>query len=113
MLSFKYEEETKRWIANYKVETFDLQGDWNLQLIQNYKENEKEELLENEVKVPLIRINNEMPTIDKEMPKLHNRRGEGERNRTKTRRFYTCKSEGGRRGIGCERSSCYIKRKRK
>ncbi|WP_411501213.1 transglycosylase [Bacillus thuringiensis] len=71
MLSFKYEEETKRWIANYKVEIFDLQGDWNLQLIQNYKENEKEELLENEVKVPLIRINNEMPTIDKEMPKLH------------------------------------------
>ncbi|UYW67660.1 transglycosylase [Bacillus cereus] len=71
MLSFKYEEEAKRWIANYKVETFDLQGDWNLQLIQNYKENEKEELLENEVKVPLIRINNEMPTIDKEMPKLH------------------------------------------
>ncbi|MFV1018134.1 transglycosylase [Bacillus tropicus] len=70
MLSFKYEEETKRWIANYKVETFDLQGDWNLQLIQNYKENEKEELLENEVKVPFIRINNEMPTIDKEMPKL-------------------------------------------
>ena len=71
MLSFKYEEETKRWIANYKVETFDLQGNWNLQLIQNYKENEKEELLENEVKVPLIRINNETPTIDKEMPKLH------------------------------------------
>ncbi|MCU5221301.1 Ig-like domain-containing protein [Bacillus tropicus] len=71
MLSFKYEEETKRWIANYKVETFDLQGDWNLQLIQSLKENEKEELLENEVKVPLIRINNETPTIDKEMPKLH------------------------------------------
>ncbi|OOZ76297.1 transglycosylase [Bacillus cereus] len=71
MLSFKYEEETKRWIANYKVETFDLQGDWDLQLIQNYKENEKEELLENEVKVPFIRINNETPTIDKEMPKLH------------------------------------------
>ncbi|PEY21507.1 transglycosylase [Bacillus anthracis] len=71
MLSFKYEEETKRWIANYKVETFDLQGDWNLQLIQNYKENEKEELLENEMKVPFIRINNETPTIDKEMPKLH------------------------------------------
>ncbi|MED0874141.1 transglycosylase [Bacillus mobilis] len=71
MLSFKYEEETQRWIANYKVETFDLQGDWNLQLIQSYKENEKEELLENEVKVPLIRINNETPTIDKELPKLH------------------------------------------
>ncbi|MEF7557998.1 transglycosylase [Bacillus thuringiensis] len=71
MLSFKYEEETKRWIANYKVETFDLQGDWNLQLIQSLKENEKEELLENEVKVPLIRINNEVPTIDKELPKLH------------------------------------------
>ncbi|MDA1756357.1 transglycosylase [Bacillus cereus] len=71
MLSFKYEEETKRWIANYKVETFDLQGNWNLQLIQNYKENEKEELLENEVKVPFIRINNEMPTMDKDMPKLH------------------------------------------
>lgn len=71
MLSFKYEEETKRWIANYKVETFDLQGDWNLQLIQSLKENEKEELLENEVKVPLIRINNEVPTLDKELPKLH------------------------------------------
>ncbi|WP_263704242.1 transglycosylase [Bacillus thuringiensis] len=71
VLSFKYEEETKRWIANYKVETFDLQGDWNLQLVQSYKENEKEALVENEVKVPLIRINNEMPTIDKEMPKLH------------------------------------------
>ncbi|MGN5648444.1 transglycosylase [Bacillus sp. Brlt_9] len=70
MLSFKYEEETKRWIANYKVETFDLQGDWNLQLIQSYKENEKEELTENEVKVPLIHINNETPTIDKELPKL-------------------------------------------
>lgn len=71
MLSFKYDEETKRWIANYKVETFDLQGDWNLQLVQSYKENEKEELVENEVKVPLIRINNEMPTLDKELPKLH------------------------------------------
>ncbi|MGG0303879.1 transglycosylase [Bacillus albus] len=71
MLSFKYEEETKRWIANYKVETFDLQGDWNLQLVQSYKENEKEELVENEVKVPLIRINNEVPTLDKELPKLH------------------------------------------
>ncbi|PEJ50563.1 transglycosylase [Bacillus wiedmannii] len=71
MISFKYEEETKRWIANYKVETFDLQGDWNLQLIQSSKETEKEELIENEVKVPFIRINNDTPTIDKELPKLH------------------------------------------
>ncbi|MFP3377836.1 transglycosylase [Bacillus sp. SIMBA_069] len=71
MLSFKYEEETKRWIANYRIETFDLQGDWNLQLIQSSKETEKEELIENEVKVPFIRINNETPTIDKELPKLH------------------------------------------
>ncbi|MGN4446298.1 transglycosylase [Bacillus cereus group sp. MYBK79-1] len=71
MISFNYEEETKRWIANYKVGIFDLQGDWNLQLVQSYKENEKEELLENEVKVPLIRINNETPTIDTELPKLH------------------------------------------
>jgi len=71
MISFDYEEETKRWVANYKVGIFDLQGDWNLQLVQSYKENEKEELLENEVKVPLIRINNETPTIDKELPKLH------------------------------------------
>lgn len=71
MLSFKYEEETKRWIANYKVEIFDLQGDWNLQLIQSSKETEKEELIENEVKVPFIRINNDTPTIDKELPKLH------------------------------------------
>jgi len=71
IISFDYEEETKRWIANYKVGTFDLQGDWNLQLVQSYKENEKEELVENEVKVPLIRINNETPTIDKELPKLH------------------------------------------
>ncbi|WP_242267428.1 transglycosylase [Bacillus cereus group sp. BfR-BA-01352] len=71
MIPFEYEEETKRWIANYKIGIFDLQGDWNLQLIQSFKENEKEELIENEVKVPLIRINNETPTIDKEMPKLH------------------------------------------
>ncbi|HDR4419380.1 TPA: transglycosylase [Bacillus cereus] len=71
MISFNYEEETKRWIANYKVGIFDLQGDWHLQLVQSYKENEKEELLENEVKVPLIRINNETPTIDKELPKSH------------------------------------------
>ncbi|HFK1764093.1 transglycosylase [Bacillus wiedmannii] len=71
ILSFKYEEETKRWIAKYKVEIFDLQGDWNLQLVQSYKESEKEELVENEVKVPLIHINNEMPTLDKELPKLH------------------------------------------
>ncbi len=71
MIPYDYEEETKRWIANYKVGIFDLQGDWNLQLIQSFKENEKEELIENEVKVPLIRINNETPTIDKEMPKLH------------------------------------------
>lgn len=71
MIPFDYEEETKRWIANYKVGIFDLQGDWNLQLIQSFKENEKEELIENEVKVPLIRINNKTPTIDKEMPKLH------------------------------------------
>ncbi|MDP7991222.1 transglycosylase [Bacillus sp. MHSD_36] len=71
IISFDYEEETKRWIANYKVGTFDLQGDWNLQLVQSYKENEKEELVENEVKVPLIHINNETPTIDKELPKLH------------------------------------------
>lgn len=71
MLSFEYDEETKRWIANYKVESFDLQGDWNLHLVQSYKENEKEELIENEVKVPLVRIGNETPTIDKELPKLH------------------------------------------
>ncbi|GAB6614802.1 hypothetical protein bcgnr5406_28970 [Bacillus cereus] len=71
MISFNYEEETKRWVANYKVGIFDLQGDWNLQLVQSYKENEKEEILENEVKVPLIRINNETPTIDKELPKLY------------------------------------------
>ncbi len=71
MLSFEYEEETNRWIANYKIGSFDLQGDWNLQLVQRYKENEKEELLENEVKVPLVRIKNETPTIDKELPKLH------------------------------------------
>ncbi|MDR4985295.1 transglycosylase [Bacillus cereus] len=71
MLSFEYEEETKRWIANYKAGIFDLQGDWNLQLIQSYKENEKEELIENEVKVPLIRIKNETPTIDTELPTLH------------------------------------------
>ncbi|MBG0965900.1 transglycosylase [Bacillus sp. SRB1LM] len=71
MIPFEYEEETKRWIANYKIGIFDLQGDWNLQLIQSFKENEKEELVENEVKVPLIRINNETPIIDKEMPKLH------------------------------------------
>ena len=71
MIPFDYEEETKRWIANYKVGIFDLQGDWKLQLIQSFKENEKEELIENEVKVPLIRIKKETPTMDKGMPKLH------------------------------------------
>ncbi|MDH4420973.1 MULTISPECIES: transglycosylase [Bacillus] len=71
MLSFEYEEETKRWIANYKIGIFDLQGDWHLQLVQSYKENEKEELIENEVNVPLIRIKNETPTIDTELPTLH------------------------------------------
>ncbi|MFE5390664.1 transglycosylase [Bacillus thuringiensis] len=70
MLSFEYDEETKSWVANYKAGDFDLQGDWNLQLVQSYKENEKEELVKNEVKVPLIRIKNETPTIDKELPKL-------------------------------------------
>ncbi|WP_410491549.1 transglycosylase [Bacillus thuringiensis] len=70
ILSFEYDEETKSWVANYKAGDFDLQGDWNLQLVQSYKENEKEELIKNEVKVPLIRIKNETPTIDKEVPKL-------------------------------------------
>ena len=70
MLSFEYDEETKSWVANYKAGNFDLQGDWNLQLVQSYKENEKEEIVKNEVKVPLIRIKNETPTIDKELPKL-------------------------------------------
>ena len=70
MLFFEYDEETKSWVANYKAGDFDLQGDWNLQLVQSYKENEKEELIKNEVKVPLIRIKNETPTIDKELPKL-------------------------------------------
>ncbi|MDR2993581.1 MAG: transglycosylase [Bacillus cereus] len=70
MLSFEYDEETKSWVANYKAGDFDLQGDWNLQLVQSYKENEKEELIKNEVKVPLIRIKNETPTIDKELPKI-------------------------------------------
>ncbi|HDR4456684.1 transglycosylase [Bacillus thuringiensis] len=70
MLSFEYDEETKRWVANYKAGDFDLQGDWNLQLVQSYKENEKEDLIKNELKVPLIRIKNETPTIDKELPKL-------------------------------------------
>ncbi|OBW53184.1 transglycosylase [Bacillus cereus] len=70
ILSFEYDEETKSWVANYKAGDFDLQGDWNLQLVQSYKENEKEEIVKNEVKVPLIRIKNETPTIDKELPKL-------------------------------------------
>ncbi|PFT69493.1 transglycosylase [Bacillus cereus] len=70
ILSFEYDEETKSWVANYKAGNFDLQGDWNFQLVQSYKENEKEEIVKNEVKVPLIRIKNETPTIDKELPKL-------------------------------------------
>ncbi|HFK1784831.1 TPA: transglycosylase [Bacillus cereus] len=70
ILSFEYDEETKSWVANYKAGNFDLQGDWNLQLVQSYKENEKEEIVKNEVKVPLIRIKNETPIIDKELPKL-------------------------------------------
>ncbi|MED1269954.1 transglycosylase [Bacillus mycoides] len=70
IISFEYEEETKRWIANYKAGIYDLQGDWNLRLVESYKEDEKEEVIENELNVPLIRINNEAPTIDKELPKL-------------------------------------------
>ncbi|ARO64105.1 Uncharacterized protein B5E39_1659 [Bacillus cereus] len=70
ILSFEYDEETKSWVLTSKAEDFDLQGDWNLQLVQSYKENEKEEIVKNEVKVPLIRIKNETPTIDKELPKL-------------------------------------------
>ncbi|RWS43026.1 transglycosylase [Bacillus mycoides] len=70
VIPFEYEEETKRWVANYKVGIYDLQGDWNLQLVESYKEDEKEEVIENELNVPLIRINNETPTIDKEWPKL-------------------------------------------
>ena len=42
---FEYDEETKSWVANYKAGDFDLQGDWNLQLFQSYKENEKEDLI--------------------------------------------------------------------
>ncbi|MED1509810.1 transglycosylase [Bacillus proteolyticus] len=64
VISFEYEEETKRWVANYEVGIYDLQGDWNLQLVESYTEDE------NELNVPLIRINNETPTIDKELPKL-------------------------------------------
>ena len=45
ILSFEYDEETKSWVANYKAGNFDLQGDWNLQLVQSYKENEKEEIV--------------------------------------------------------------------
>ncbi|MGI8277990.1 transglycosylase [Bacillus mycoides] len=70
VISFEYEEETKRWVANYKVGIYDLQGDWNLQLVESYKEDEKEEVVENELNIPLIRINNKIPTIDKELPKL-------------------------------------------
>ncbi|AIW85971.1 transglycosylase [Bacillus mycoides] len=70
IISFEYEEETNRWIANYKAGIYDLQGDWNLRLVESYKEDEKEEVIENELNVPLIRINNEAPTIDKELPKL-------------------------------------------
>ncbi|CAM3860206.1 transglycosylase [Bacillus paramycoides] len=70
IISFEYEEETKRWIANYKVGIYDLQGDWNLQLVESYTEDEKKEVIENELNVPLIRIKNETPTIDKELPKL-------------------------------------------
>lgn len=70
VISFEYEEETKRWVADYKVGLYDLQGDWNLQLVESNKEDEKEEVVKNELNVPLIRINNETPTIDKELPKL-------------------------------------------
>ena len=63
-------KKRRRWVANYKVGIYDLQGDWNLQLVESYKEDEKEEVIKNELNVPLIRINNEAPTIDKELPKL-------------------------------------------
>ena len=72
--------------------------------------------IENEVKVPLIRINNETPTIDKEMPKLHKvtideakenvierKQGDSIRVRVKAADVESV----------VKRSSCYIKRKRK
>ncbi|KFN01739.1 transglycosylase [Bacillus clarus] len=70
MLSFKYEAGTKQWITYYKVESYDLEGDWHLQFIQIRKEAEKENLIEDEVKVPLVHIKNEAPRLDKELPKL-------------------------------------------
>ncbi|PGK37990.1 transglycosylase [Bacillus anthracis] len=70
MLSFEYEEETKQWIAYYKAESYDLEGDWHLQFIQSRKEVEKEKLIEAEATTPLFHIKNETPVLDNEPPKL-------------------------------------------
>lgn len=115
ILSFEYDEETKSWVTNYKAEDFDLQGDWNLQLVQSYKENEKEEIVKNEVKVPLIRIKNETPTIDKELPKLQKVTiDEVKENlvERKTGRFYTYTSKSVRYRIGCKEVRVTLKGKK-
>lgn len=65
------------------------------------------------MKVLPIRIKNETPTIDKELPKLQKvtidevKENLVERNR----RFYTYTSKSVRYRIGCKRSARYIKRK--
>ncbi|AWC32315.1 transglycosylase [Bacillus cytotoxicus] len=69
-LIFQYEAEANKWIASYTVEAYDLEGDWHLQLMQQYEDDESKEIIEKETEIPLVNIKNEAPTLDKELPKL-------------------------------------------
>ena len=43
MITFEYEEETKRWIANYKIGILICKVIGTFSLFKSFKENEKEE----------------------------------------------------------------------
>ena len=63
-LSFTYDEEMKRWTANYTVTPYDLEGNWQLDVLM-YGDGEPIEQ-----KVDLVQIENKEPLPDKEGPKL-------------------------------------------
>ncbi|MGI2730609.1 MULTISPECIES: transglycosylase [Bacillus cereus group] len=69
-LTFQYEEETKKWVTSYTVGAYDLEGEWHLQLMQQYEDEESKGIIEKETRIPLVNIKNEAPTLDKELPRL-------------------------------------------
>lgn len=63
-LSFTYDEEMKRWTADYTVTPYDLEGNWQLDVLMCGDG----EPIEQEVN--LVQIENKEPLPDKEGPKL-------------------------------------------